>query len=384
MKRLAFLLIVLSFFLHASAQQLTKQDYARAVSFISTNLFNKKVFNINTQFSWFADSTGVSFVVYSKEGKVFTKMQWKKMQAEPMFDHSRLAKLLSDSLHKEIKPMDLPFYSPKYIDKSHLEFTIDGKDFSLDLNTYSLTAKKKVENNPLEEKSPNGKWIAYTKNYNLFIKSTLTGEEKQLSTAGVKNYEYATYYGWGEIMEGENGERPPHLAVGWSPDSKWIGCYITDFRKGQKMYLLDWSIDTLYKPKLLSYYRGSPGDTDMVYSTPVFFNTETGEEIHKDAFRNVNAANFEWAKEPGVIYIENRVRGYQKTDLYREDLSNKKTELLYSETSATNIDNYNSQVFGDSSKMIITSEKDGWKQLYLLTIKGQNVNSNYQWRLLCK
>src|SRR5205814_1354069 len=102
------------------------------------------------------------------------------------------------------------------------------------------------------------------------------------------------YYGWGEIITGENGGRPPHFAVTWSPDAKWIGTYIVDFRKGQKMYLLDWSIDTLYKPKLLSYYRGSPGDTDMVYLTPVFFNISSGEAFQKDEFRNVNAASFEW------------------------------------------------------------------------------------------
>jgi dipeptidyl aminopeptidase/acylaminoacyl peptidase len=225
----------------------------------------------------------------------------------------------------------------------------------------------------MEQKSPDGKWVAYTKDYNLFIKSTATGQVKQLSSAGTKNYEYATYYGWGEIIEGENGERPPHFSVSWSPDGAFIGAYILDFRKGQKMYLLDWSVDTLYKPKLLSYYRGSPGDTDMVYLTPVFFNTATGEEIRKDEFRNVNGASFEWAKDPGVVYIENHVRGYQQIDLFRFDLNNKKQEKLYTETSPTNIDNYDSQVVGDSTKMIITSEKDGWKQLYLLTIKDKTV-----------
>ncbi|MEO8171285.1 MAG: DPP IV N-terminal domain-containing protein, partial [Oxalobacteraceae bacterium] len=139
-------------------------------------------------------------------------------------------------------------------------------------------------------------------------------------------------------------------------------------RKGQKMFLLDWSIDTLYRAKLLSYYRGSPGDTNMVYMLPVFFNIETGNEIHKDEFRNVNATSFEWAKEPGIVYIENRVRGYQKIDLYRYDCNSQKQDLLYTETSSTNIDNYNSRSTDDPDKIIITSEKDGWKQLYLLSV----------------
>jgi hypothetical protein len=43
--------------------------------------------------------------------------------------------------------------------------------------------------------------------------------------------------------------------------------------------MLDHSIDSLYKPKLLSYYRGSPGDTTMVMVTPVFYNVKTKKEV---------------------------------------------------------------------------------------------------------
>jgi len=124
---------------------------------------------------------------------------------------------------------------------------------------------------------------------------------------------------------------------------------------------------------LLSYYRGSPGDTDMVYTTPVFFNTATGEEIRKDEFRNVNAAGFEWTKDPGVAYIENRVRGYQEIDLYQFNCNNNSLDLLYAEKSSTNIDNYDSRAI-DSNSIIITSEKDGWKQLYLLNTKDKTVH----------
>ncbi len=356
-------LIILS---RADSQQLSKQDYARAVSFLWPNLNNKKIFNLNPQFSWFADSTGVAFLTQSKDEKIFNKIEWKKMKTERLFDHERLAKLLSDTLKFVINPSDLPFNSVKYIDKSHLEFNVKGKDYLLDLNTYSLAPKKIEENNVMEEKSPDGKWLAYSEGYNLFIKSTLSGQIIQLSHAGKKNYEYASYYNWGEIIEGENGERPSHFNVYWSPDSRWIQTYICDLNKAQKMYLLDWSVDSLYRARLLSYYRGSPGDTDMIYMIPVFFNIETGEETRKDEFRNVNAASFQWAKEPGIVYEENHVRGYQQIDGYRYDLNNKIQEKIYTETSATNIDNFDVKLVEEWGKFIITSERDGWKQLYIL------------------
>ena len=374
MKKAIILITAFLFAMQLSAQQLLQQDYTRAVSFISSNLFNKRVFNINPQFSWFTDSSGVSFITQSATQKLFNKLDWKKMKLEPLFDHNRLAALLSDSLKKEIRSTDLPLTSIRYDGRAIVEFTIEGKEYTLNITTYTLAHKKTEQQNPLEEKSPDGKWIAYNKGYNLFIKSTATGETKQLSTAGMKNYEYASWYGWGEIIEGENGERPNHFAVNWSPDSKWIQTYICDLRKGQKMYLLDWSVDTLYKPKLLSYYRGSPGDTDMVYMIPVLFNIQTGEEIEKDEFRNVNTTDFEWTKEPGLIYIENRQRGYQKTELFLYDCNTKKQDLLYTESSHTNIDNYRSLATADPDKIIITSEKDGWKQLYLLNTKNRLVS----------
>lgn len=79
------------------------------------------------------------------------------------------------------------------------------------------------------------------------------GAVRQLSTLGKKDYEYASYYGWSDIMEGEGGERPKRFTANWSGDSKWIETSISDLRYGRKMYLLDWSVDTLYRARLLSY-----------------------------------------------------------------------------------------------------------------------------------
>src|SRR5436190_5187622 len=295
--RKGFLCIVLAVIsISLSAQVVSKQDYERAVSFRSVKLNNKKIFNLFVNPSWNADSSGFSYITQQKNLKQFNKIDFKKMLAEPLVDQERLAKQLSTLLKTTVTAADLPVTNMRYKDKTHLALTAAGKNYTLNLADYSLEPAKDEHENEKEAKSPDGQWIAYTDKYNLFIKSTKTGEIKQLSKEGRKNYEYASYYEWGEIIEGENGERPPHFNVQWSPDSKWIQAYICDLTKGQKMYLLDWSVDTLYRARLLSYYRGSPGDTDMVYMTPVLFNVETGEETFLGEFRNVNEAALEWSK----------------------------------------------------------------------------------------
>ena len=95
----------------AIAQDLTKDDYARAVSFMSSNLQNKKVFNLNIRPNWFADSSGFSFSTQSKEGIVYRKLDFKKSMPELLFDQERLTKLISESFKTDIKSKELQLNS---------------------------------------------------------------------------------------------------------------------------------------------------------------------------------------------------------------------------------------------------------------------------------
>ncbi|AEE52766.1 S9 family peptidase [Haliscomenobacter hydrossis] len=377
LKKLLVLIVFFSMFTTAYAQPITKADYQRAVSFLWSNLSNKVVFNDNIQPIWAQDSSGVAFVQQHKSGKTYHKVSRQSKKIEPWFDQDRLAKALAEAAKTEVNAQDLPIQNLRYKDAQHLGFNHRGTAYELDLNTYTLTDVTRPFFNPLQSKSPDGKWIAYTENYNLYIKSTADASIVQLSENGERFYEYGTSYGWSDIIEGENGERPQRLSVRWSPDSKWIQTYITDMRVAKKMYLLDWSQDDLYKPKLLSYYRGSPGDTDMVRMIPVFYNIKTGEEYVKAHLQSThtNPIQYEWSKTSGVVYQENAIRGYQAVELHRCDLNKKSEELLYRETSATNIDNYNSEIIEEWGKVLITSERDGWKQLYLLDLKDKSLQA---------
>ena len=91
-KVISFILLIL-FVYTSTSQSITKSDYARAVSFLPQNLNGKKMFNINVQSAWAADSTGFLFVTQNKESKQFNKIDLKRMQPELLFDHERLAKI---------------------------------------------------------------------------------------------------------------------------------------------------------------------------------------------------------------------------------------------------------------------------------------------------
>ncbi|MCH5599987.1 DPP IV N-terminal domain-containing protein [Niabella ginsengisoli] len=318
------------------AQQISLADYNRAVSFLGSNISKNIVWNTAIRPTWLRDGSGFTFSMQDSAGS-----------------------------HKK----NYDFETGLITDSKNENGTQNG------------WGERRSTKRNMESESPDKAWTAFVKDYNLFIKKTGSGAEKQLSFDGAKNYEYASYYGWGEIIEGENGDRPEHFDVSWSPDGKFIQAFICDLRNAKKMYLLDWSIDTLYKPKLLSYYRGSPGDTDMVYMTPVVFNTQTGEANRLNEFRNVNSIRFEWLPDFGKALILERVRGYQKVNLFLYDVVTKSKELLYTENSETNIDNFNYRLEEEWNQIIFTSEKDGWKQLYALDLKSKKItrltNGNY-------
>ncbi|MDC6350072.1 DPP IV N-terminal domain-containing protein [Zeaxanthinibacter sp. PT1] len=378
--KLPTLVLVFLMFLSSmvSAQdEITIDDYNRAVGFIYNN-YNKKVFNLNIEPNWFPDSTGVWFVNQSLDNKKYLKITFPNHVQSVLFDHLKLSQVLSDSLGVDVKENDLPISKVEYKSPSELVITAKNKTYVLNTETYSLSPKKEdIKTKENEKPSPNNKWIAYSKDYNLYIKSTETEEIKQLSTKGKKEYEYATWYGWDDIIEGENGDRPDHFDVDWSENGEWISANICDLRSAQKMYLLDHSVDTLYRPKLLSYYRGSPGDTSMVYVEPVFFNINSGKEIKVGLPRSthINSVGVTWSKTPGKVFLERMSRGYQNIQLYTFDLNTESIETLYSETSKTNIDNFTSELAEKSNLMFFLSEKSGWRQLYSLDLKTKKEKS---------
>lgn len=349
------------------SQEVTKDHYKSAVSFMYDNYNNKTAFNLFTTPNWFKDGSGLWYVDHSNGLKTYKKVEFRRGRSELLFNHKILADRLFYISDKDVKPFDLELTNIQKIRRG-LQFDFEGKTYTVDLNSYKIRPKEneeKEDSNPDESKSPDGKWIAFTKNYNLYIRSTESGAEFKLSLDGEKGFEYATWYGWYDKMEGENGERPKRFFVDWSEDSKWISTSVVDFRNAEKMYLLDWSIDSLYKPKLLSYYRGSPGDTTMVHVKPVFFNVESKREVKTSlpSQTHINSVEVQWTERSGRLIASIPERGYLKRTIKLIDLNSKLEEVLLEEESNTGLDNFEYRVI--DNRILFLSERSGWRQLYL-------------------
>lgn len=347
-----------------------RQRYESAIAYMPSQL-NDHLFNLQMEAHWFPDNSGCWFIHQSPGNKEYLKISLPSVQKTPLFDHAKLAQSLSSLTGKEVKATDLTIRSIEYRSPNELLLQVEGNRYLYQTDSQTLTKEERRNRyQPGQSTSPDSQWVAFSKDYNIYLRSTASGEEKQLSTKGEKGFEYGSWYGWGDIMEGENPERPEHFRVNWSPEGDWLHASICDLRTANKMYLLDWSVDTLYRPRLLSYYRGSPGDTGMVYDIPTFFNVKTGKEMRPDIPRptHINGVSVRWAKEPGLVYLMYASRGYKNQYIQSYDLNTGQLKLLYHESSETNIDNFWTYFDRERSVMYFLSEKSGWQQLYLLDL----------------
>lgn len=361
-------------------QSISKSDYERAVSFMYDNYNNKTVFNLNPRVKWFEDDSGLYFHEYSPEGKRFKEFDFETNKVKDLFDHKKLAKSLSKLHDTIVEPYDIGIYDIQKKEKNKLSFDSKGKSYVISLKSYKIEEHTKPfeqENNRLEVQSPDKKWVAFAKEYNLYLRSSATSVEIPLTEDGVKDYEYANLYGWFDKMEGENGQRPQNFFASWSPDSKWLFTYQWDTRNAEKMYLLDWSKDHLFKPRVLSYYRGSPGDTNMVMLRPVIFNIETMEEVKLDlpTHTHINSVNLSWSEKNGEAYASYSERGYQKEYVKHIDLKAPKVTTLIEETSETNIDNFSYRPLDSIQKVVFLSERSGWRQMYVYDLRKKAIDA---------
>ena len=347
--------------------QMTEEDYKKAEYFLFYSL-QKEIYHLEVIPSWSNDGNSFWHVTYTKDGKRFFTTSLTDESTTETFDHEALAGLLADQSGEKIDSKELPINRIQINSDTAISFEWRNKIWTFNKTKSTLTSEtKKQEEERKSSVSPDGNWRAFTKNFNLYVENLQTGEEAQLSFDGKQDFEYASFYGWGDIIEGENGVRPPHFFVSWSPDSKKILTQIVDLRLAEKMYLLDFSKEEKFRPDLLSYYRGSPGDTTVVTYTPVIFDLETKKNHVFTEYKSPHFMPFSlsWEESGENLWGFYFPRGFKKYDLLEIDAKSFKVRKVYSEESDTHIDRDNLFQRLSNGRFILSSQKSGWNHLYL-------------------
>lgn len=357
----------------------SESDYQRAQSFVWDSL-SQKIFQNGLLPQWFGDNSGFAYQTKTREGNRYYKVLFSDLKRNESMDVSKFAKSLSNYTGESIDKKELPISILHWVNPQKFNFTYNSKTYQIDLHSYKIKtledSYKSTEKNI--SVSPDKEYEVFIKDYNLYLRNRKTHKERALTTKGNKDSVYGSSYGWSQVMRGEGAIAEPKLKLKWSPNSKKIFTQISDFSDAEKMYMLDWSIDSLYRPELVSYYRPSPGDTTFVKLRPIVIDIKTGEitsiPIDPQPHMLDLGKNLYWRKDSKRIYGTYDHRGFQQKDLLEFDSETGIIEIKYSDKSDTNID-YDSRFrFFDSEDLaFFTSEKSGWKQLYRLNWKTKEV-----------
>jgi dipeptidyl-peptidase 4 len=234
----------------ASPSALTSSDYQAAERFLPQNV-NDLVVGVPTGFEWLPDGR----IVYRNTiplGTEFVVVNPEDGTRERAFDHEQLAGALESVLDQPVDPFGLRL--------SRLTPTEDGRGlgFELDHRRWECDVIEYVCERPASPvetvtggvASPDGAYVAFRRDDNLWVQDLRSGDEIQLTTDGEEFYGYAT--------DSEGWRRSGRPALSWSPDSKRIFTHRLDERNVGEMVL--WRTAE-GRPELYRYRYAVPGDT---------------------------------------------------------------------------------------------------------------------------
>ncbi|MGB9764789.1 MAG: DPP IV N-terminal domain-containing protein [Candidatus Saccharicenans sp.] len=382
MKQKSKILIFFLLFVFSSLTSLIAQgkleDYERAARL--REKYESLAINVPDRASWIEKTPRFWYRKTVKGGHEFILVDVEKGTKNPAFDHEKLAAALNKQTSEKFTALTLPFRNINFVDnEKFLEFEFGGWRWRCNLDTYEV---KKVGQafrgepdgwqdvggpaaqaaSTESKESPDKKWNAFIRNYNVWLRSAETKEEFPLS--------------W----DGSEGNYYTFESIQWSPDSKKL--LAVRLRPGlhRKIQYVESSPADQLQPKYFSLGYTKPGDP-LDLPQPVLFLVEGKKQINIDnsLFPNpYELSNFAWRKDSRAFTFEYNQRGHQVYRVIEVDGNNGQARAIIDEESPTFFC-YSSKKFrydlDDGREIIWMSERDGWNHLYLYDGRSGQVKS---------
>ena len=363
--------------------QTTGTTYQRAEQFLGRNA-RTLVFHDQVAPQWL-DGDRFWYRDRTPKGEEFILVDPGARSRAPAFDHARLAAALSVAADTSYEPSKLPFQSFEFVDGDNsIRFTVgDSLRWTCGiLGPYTCIGPDTIPAPPrTEAKSPDGNWVAFTRDHNLWVRSTQSGEETQLSTDGEPYYGYAVNDQCCNQVTAPRRDiqRPPVLR--WSPDSRRIATHKLDQRGVGALHLLETSKG---RPILHTYRYALPGDSIVptfdLYAFDVASRGQIKIDLEPQQATNTSCCGLmidtiwkdvQWGRGSAELFFTYGRRDYKTLDLFAADATTGATRSILQERSPTFVElrpvggRPNWRVVNDNREVIWFSERDGWGHLYL-------------------
>lgn len=314
--------------------QVTYKDYLKADNVMS---YSNYVYSAAVHANWLGESHYFWYKNHEKDGDFFY-----------------LVNAETGKKHKATEKKELVRYLPK---KRKELADLLLKDEAKETPRWRDRNRK---NEPL--RSPDGKWEAYIKGYNVYISPVSTD-------AKTPKVEYAL------TMDGNEKLRYDQRSLSWSPDSRKLATVKVNEVEERRIPLIESAPSTQKQPILQWRDYAKPGDV-LPSSLPVLFDVEARKQIALETAMYTHQFSLYltgWRTDSRAFTFEFNQRGHQRYVVGEVNAETGAITHLADEQVETFF-YYNNRIredLKDGAEMIWASERDGWRHIYLHDNKGQ-------------
>ncbi|HEY2464070.1 MAG TPA: prolyl oligopeptidase family serine peptidase [Steroidobacteraceae bacterium] len=310
------------------------------------------------------------------------------------FDQTIVAAGLSKVLGKAVEAQRLPFKDYEETAVERISFSADGKHWNCSTRSADCAETSPPATDPAAVASPDGRWLAFVDNGNLWIRSADGTTRFPLTTDAMPHYGYAAsvestagvmFSGAaaralavkdGHALPGPPGP-PPKPVLLWSPDSKYLFTHRLDERSVRDITLVQSTpTDGSLRPVANQWRYAMPNDSAVPEEQPWLFDltNRTGRAVGAAApavfFTPIQAGDAWWSGDSARLYLIARSRYAKSMSLNIVDAVDGTSRQLLSETGKTFVESASlaecPMVYVLSNRDVLWfSERDGFGRLYL-------------------
>ncbi|WP_139924962.1 S9 family peptidase [Hymenobacter sp. DG01] len=215
--------------------------------------------------------------------------------------------------------------------------------------------------------SPDGKRVAFVRDNNLFVVDLATMQETAVTTDGARNriINGGTDWVYEEEFEFAQGFQ-------WSPDSRQIAYYTFDETEVPEYNMQEWG--PLY-PKDYRYKYPKAGEKNSIVSISAY-DVAAGKSTKMDVGPEADQyiPRIIWTQTPNLLSIRRMNRLQNKLEILHADARTGKTSVVLTDTDPAYVEvNDDLRYLQGGKEFLFSSEKDGYRHLYLYNMNGKLV-----------
>ena len=220
--------------------------------------------------------------------------------------------------------------------------------------------------------SPDDQHMAFTQDNNLFYYTFETKKTTGITRDGVKN---RVINGYGDWVHEEEFELVQ--AFSWSSDSKKVAFHRFDETRVKEFSMQRWEEDALY-PDNYTFKYPKAGEENALVSLRVYdLSTKQTQTLDLPSTKEeVYYPRMQWTKSPEILSIRRMNRKQNRLTLLHANVETGQVRVILEDSTDTYIDiTYVEELhyLKGGTQFIMSSEKTGYKHLYLYDMSGQLV-----------